>query len=612
MRLYLVDLSASSRARRLLRWRALASLRRSSEPACVLVHDPLGGSLVDTWPAHAQLVQPSALLDPEDTQRINTWAYDVSMELVQGRGRGLFPTWKGVHFGELLLTVLQDHLVGYASLLVALQAAATRCGARSCRIFSTERSLACALARETMALVPNSRPVVLARPGLPDGLGHLVTRLRARSRSELALREPRRAAQLAAELESVAEPSRHPQVLVISESVPMAQMFDSVEAALRRSGVGPLLRLQYSIKPGDDAGFRTPETICFERPDSATPEFRGRYRSAWEEICPRVREAEASWGLGWGGGPLPLESFMRRQYSGRFDNMAEHVDFVTRCLDATRPALVVVGNDRWWVSQAFVQVARQRGTPTLVVQDGVATATPQWGWRTADRVAASSSFFPDMLAARGVPREACVVTGQPRYDTLFVRSRQVTRADARRLLGLDPDAFWVMFATQYLQHPDYPRQVIGAVLRVPSVRLIVRPHPSQDLAEIQRVSSAFPLERISLQPDSSVFDLLSACDMLITQFSTVAIEAAVLGKPVITANFNGMPDPVPYVEHGVSTAAFNLDEITEQVAQASERWRAGRPVERQAVTDEGFERLVGPTDGLASDRVVDVVRSMLR
>jgi hypothetical protein len=94
----------------------------------------------------------------------------------------------------------------------------------------------------------------------------------------------------------------------------------------------------------------------------------------------------------------------------------------------TRPELVVVGNDRWWLGMAAVLAAREQGIPTLVIQDGVAWDTPMWTASTADYVAVNGEQLERLLLRNGLPRERIKRIGQPRYD-----GYDAARAEALRV-----------------------------------------------------------------------------------------------------------------------------------------------------------------------------------
>jgi hypothetical protein len=589
-----------------MRWRALAQMRFRPGGTCALVHDPSSGSAAMEWPSGTHVLQADSVLSDADVDATNEWAYAASLQLVRGRGRDLFPELLGVHFGDLVLAAMQTYLVDYARLRLAVRRAVEETGPRTVRIFSADRSLARTLAADTALLVPDSQPVLVGRPewlrrvwrsdGFRVSDADRAAAARARVRAALATLSPE---------------ARRPRVLVISESTPMAQMFAPVETELRGAGVGPVLRLQYSTLAGGGAAARAPHTIVVDRPEVTPPPDRARYARRFEKIVGRVREAETSWGLGIEGGPVPLQYAIEGQYLQGFDYLAEHIRFADALLEETRPELVVVGNDRYWVGQTFVRLARARGLRTACVQDGVVTMVPLWFWKTADLVAANSTLLPDLLTAHGVAAGDCVVTGQARYDGFFRRLPPPPREDAQRRMGIDPALCWALFATQPVQDVAYQRQVIDAILSVPGAGVIVRPHPSQDTVPLRAVMRDCPSGRVSWQAEPPIFDVLSAADMVVVQFSTVAIEAAILERPVITANFSGVPDPVPYARYGLSAAARTPADIASHVAAVVEARRRGETAALSRVTAEGLERLVGPVDGRSTERTVAALAELL-
>jgi UDP-N-acetylglucosamine 2-epimerase len=305
-----------------------------------------------------------------------------------------------------------------------------------------------------------------------------------------------------------------------------------------------------------------------------------------------------------------LEGLLGYLYVSLFDAQARHLWAADTALELLQPEVVVVGNDRWWGGQTFVQLARRRGIPSVCVQDGVAGENACWWWLSADRLAAAGAQLVEMLVRHGVPPERCRVTGQPRYDVL-TRSGPDDQRTARAALGLDPSTFAVLFAAQSMHGPDYAWGVVSALLAVPGIHVILRPHPSDPSDLWERLRREHGSERVTLHRTGDSLTLVRACDALVTQHSTIVLEAALLGKPVVTAEFGGLHGPTRVIPGVVATQVRGLEELTREVQRLATEVHTARPKPSQS-RQAALEAMVGPVDGRAGERVAELVAEVLQ
>jgi len=100
-------------------------------------------------------------------------------------------------------------------------------------------------------------------------------------------------------------------------------------------------------------------------------------------------------------------------------------------------------------------------------------------------------------------------------------------------------------------------------------------------------------------------DLIAECDVLVTRFSTTAMEGNLQHKPVLTVSPSGGRDRYPYAEDGGALGVYSCEQIL--------------PALRKLLTDDGtrerlastrnqfIERHVGPVDGKATERIAAVI-----
>lgn len=315
-------------------------------------------------------------------------------------------------------------------------------------------------------------------------------------------------------------------------------------------------------------------------------------------------------------------------------------------LHAEQPSVVVLGNDMGSLERLFIAEARQRGIPSLLVQDGVIALRPMpaeavslhvrvvraalnalgmrlpdskpYGQNGADRIAVMGSAVAEWLATQGVPKERIVVTGQPRYDSLCALREGTTLPTGLDSLHLPERDKIILFCSQpYLRYNVCDEAKARSIWRtvIDGVKwlgaghhLVAKLHPAEDLEWTRRwLGTDLPSEW-TLTRDADVLSLLARADALVTLISSTALEAICLGKPVVLLDLGIMPEPVPYSEAGAALRARSAEELVQRLREAL---HDGATRQRLAEAREAFLlAYAGPLDGQASLRVAREVRAL--
>jgi hypothetical protein len=294
---------------------------------------------------------------------------------------------------------------------------------------------------------------------------------------------------------------------------------------------------------------------------------------------------------------------------GRYGFQPLH--FMRRVIDALQPDAVVATNSPR-SERTALDVAGERGIPAIGMVDlfGLDSDTyvlhePKPAWTCV-----ISEVVRQRLIARGFPAEGVVVTGNPAFDGLQAPENQL-KADTflaeRGWQGLKP----VLFAghVEPYAHPDTPvpagqalPREIEAVLREhvrqrEDLALIVRYHPS-DWTQYPRLPDE-PRIHFSEPPREAIHPLILASQAVVVQTSTVGLESAVGGKPVISVENS----PAAHIwfslaQQGVATpceAPANLPRVLDALLAGSVS-AGGRAYQ---------------SDGQAASRVAQVIRTAL-
>ena len=315
-------------------------------------------------------------------------------------------------------------------------------------------------------------------------------------------------------------------------------------------------------------------------------------------------------------------------------------------LEQHRPDAVLTTGPFQFNEPAIVGLAQARGIPAIALipsWDNISTkhrlvfdydAYLVWSKATREEL---WHFYP---ATRDKPVE---IVGAPQFDVFFDPGFQISRQEFASLHGLDPDRPILLYAIgspNFLQgEPEGARQFAERVRRgqLGDAQLIVRPHPLHDRGELQAIFRDFegpivvqrpagdgsPLPRT--QDRSQIVqwvNTLRHANVVINLSSTIAVEAALLDRPIVNLDFDpreGAPQGQlieeinhrwnhfrPIAESGGLWLARTMDEVVDAVKsyladptqhQESRRWIA--------------EHVAGPSDGHSGRRMGKTIRSLV-
>jgi hypothetical protein len=226
---------------------------------------------------------------------------------------------------------------------------------------------------------------------------------------------------------------------------------------------------------------------------------------------------------------------------------------MARVLAATRPRVVCLYAESSGWGRAALAACRAAGVPTVAVQHGI-LYPGYYSYRhdpdedacpRPDRTAVFGEAARRLLREMGrYPAPALVTTGSPKFDDLLRGARERDRDLLRRRLGVGEGERLLAVASRFQPirrthqaiGPAFPA-LVRAVQALPGVRALVKPHPAEPPAAYDAVLRDEGATRVSvLPPGADLVELLHAADALVTVESLSAVEALVLGRPVVVLN----------------------------------------------------------------------------
>lgn len=216
--------------------------------------------------------------------------------------------------------------------------------------------------------------------------------------------------------------------------------------------------------------------------------------------------------------------------------------------------------------------ARRLGIPSIRVEDLFGGVSPVFTKHKdlldaslfrpmADRVAVLSDYVREAAVAQGASADQYVVTGQPAFEQIEILT-DAERHSLRESLEIASNAPVFMWATQNTpERFAILRAFANIAKRHPEWVMIAKIHPNESSAIYQEQMPAdSPVRIIGDMPSQK---LLNIADGVITEYSTVGLEALLLDRPLVVANFSGQPDVLPYADMGAATRATDEAELEE-------------------------------------------------
>lgn len=303
---------------------------------------------------------------------------------------------------------------------------------------------------------------------------------------------------------------------------------------------------------------------------------------------------------------------------GSFVKVVRYIEAIKSLIRTERINMIIAFTDVLEFEKTAVVIGNSMGLPTLVLQHGVTGGDIGYVPLTADRMAVWGRISKDWMIRRDTNPDRLFVTGCPKFDLLPQSS--VAKEEFRRKLKLIPDKNLIVLATEpfggdtSIEKEEEPemlfRIVLEAMREFPEIQFVIKPHPSEDVRFYKAIAKEMKA-KVRVTKNVNLYELLSACDILMTGTSTVGLEAMMLGKPVIFMNLTGRSDPVPYAESGAAIGVYKPKEIAPAIRSILEDPQANKNLETHR---KKFlpEYVYIKSNGKASKRVANLVKQMIK
>lgn len=287
---------------------------------------------------------------------------------------------------------------------------------------------------------------------------------------------------------------------------------------------------------------------------------------------------------------------------------------IMRLLQLSKPNIVIVMSEGIMPPKVAVAVAKLADIPTLLLmQLGMLGRNYECPHLLADKISVAGDFIRELIIKCGISENRVVVTGRPAYDAFIQAEQNYDKVEICKRLGLDPTKRILVYCTENLpqrETRDTVLTICNGIRRFSDLQVIIKVHPAELSVSIYEEVAKMVGIKALVTRDAKISEILFICDVMITGFSTTALDAMILDKPVITMNFTGLPDPIPFAESGAAVGVYERGEIERAIEEGlyDETVKAKLRENRdQFVYEQAFRK-----DGKATDRVVSLIEQMVQ
>ena len=224
---------------------------------------------------------------------------------------------------------------------------------------------------------------------------------------------------------------------------------------------------------------------------------------------------------------------------------------------------VIAGDENSPLTKSLLDAARFCGIKTIGMQHGTMhdlhpaylfTPNDCRNKVMPDLTLTWGKYWEQFLIEKGkYPKDAVISVGQIRTDIIPVLMRAENKKQANPTER-------ILFASQPQRDPELRYQaafdVFTAAKKLPNTQLIVKLHPREfaDSGYYSAIATEAGCKNYTIDKSSDLYQLMAACDVLITCFSTVGTETVYFYKPLIILD-HLKQDILGYAAEGVAFQA---------------------------------------------------------
>lgn len=226
------------------------------------------------------------------------------------------------------------------------------------------------------------------------------------------------------------------------------------------------------------------------------------------------------------------------------------------------PEFVISCPSNIWLFELIESIAESYNIPSMSVVSLFPSKTPLFRAPKSTYIAVRDNLSKDFFVNTcNMSEDKIIEIGsvelQNSYNNINLdeknKIKNAKKSEAEKTILIAAQPFYVK------EIVEISRLVLEICAGDANVKVLLKPHPSalSDTGEYESLRKYNNVCDFEVYRGGSVFEVLEKSSVVITLFSNVALEAALMNIPVLTANFEWAPYPISMDELGVALHAEN-------------------------------------------------------
>lgn len=248
-----------------------------------------------------------------------------------------------------------------------------------------------------------------------------------------------------------------------------------------------------------------------------------------------------------------------------------YTDLSYKVLEDYQPRLLVVVDDTWaFNGKTLVEVAKTLGIKTLVFQHGMLLRDPAYHRLNSDYcfVWGDSSFYHYVKS--GIDKSRIKIVGA--HILGLYKKRVRNKSALAKKYSLSKNQRVILFTSQNVSRDisqaekDYTNWVLfNTVKKFGDTKFVYRPHPIEKKELLLKLFDGYRNKNFVLDDEGDLEELIALSDVVVTVSSTTALDAIILGRPVVSLNVSSKTNLATYVADGAVLEATSGSELYDLV-----------------------------------------------
>jgi len=305
-----------------------------------------------------------------------------------------------------------------------------------------------------------------------------------------------------------------------------------------------------------------------------------------------------------------LKKRLRFIFNFRFTKLYLLEQGLKNIVKQTNTKLLIIMNENSLFGRFSSLFANSIGIKSLLLQHGATEDDPMYSEIHADKLAAEGQSSKDVFSKYGADVSKIILCGQPRFDRIYNKVGIKSKEEVCKDLNISVDKKILVLCTQI---PECDENVTDSVCKAvkddDSLYLIIKLHPADGRFEMfEKIVKENNLKNVLVNRDYNTQNLLNACEISLSVFSTTTLETMMLGKNTITINYTGEPDRMPYASSGAAIGVYKPEDLKDAIYSILKNEDVRKKLEEKK--QDFLYYLSYEPDGKASERVADLVKTM--